>query len=183
MVRTGRHGAFAAQDWIERLIRPLPPGGAILDLGCGGGEPIARFLLDRGFAVTGIDLAQSQIDLARTRFPRGDWIRADMRKVALGRRFDAVIAWNSMTWLDHADQALMTTRAADWLEPGGYLLLSAEPDNDPTRDDYRTGSPYRADLEAANYSAAIARCGLIEVAHAAEDAACGGASVWLACKT
>ena len=177
-----RLGAFAARNWVERLILPLPPGASILDLGCGGGEPIARFLIDRGFAITGIDLAQSQIVLARTRFSQHVWLRADMRTVVLDDTFDAVIAWNSLTWFSHADQALMATRAAEWLKPEGRLLFNAQADHDTTVRDYRSGSPYRADLEAANYSAAIARRGLIEVAHVAEDPTCDGAGVWLARK-
>lgn len=182
MPERARHGAFAAQGWVERLIAPLPPGAAILDLGCGGGEPIARFLIDRSFAVTGVDLAASQIALASTRFPHHRWLRADMRTVALDETFDAVIAWNSLTWLGHADQALVATRAAGWLVPGGRLLFNAEADHDPSRGDYREGSPYRADLEAANYSAALARRGLVEEAHVAADPACDGAGVWLARK-
>ncbi|POA78124.1 class I SAM-dependent methyltransferase, partial [Pseudomonas protegens] len=43
-------------------------------------------------------------------------------------------------------------------------------------------TPYRADLEAANYSAAIEAGGLVEMAYVAEDASCGGAGVWLARK-
>lgn len=182
MAERQRPGAFAAHHWIERLVAPLAPGAAILDLGCGGGEPIARFLIDRGFAVTGVDLAGSQIELAATRFPRARWLRADMRTVALDGPFDAVIAWNSLTWLTHADQALVATRAAGWLASGGRLLFNAEADHDPMRGDYREGSPYRADLEAANYSAALTRRGLIEEAHVVADPACDGAGVWLARK-
>lgn len=177
-----RHGTFAAQTWVERLTAPLPTGAAILDLGCGGGEPIARFLIDRGFAITGVDLAASQIVVASTRFPRHRWLRADMRTVPLDETFHAVIAWNSLTWLSHTDQALVATRAAAWLAPGGRLLFNAESDHDPSRGDYREGSPYRVDLEAANYSAALVRRGLIEEAHVAADAACDGAGVWLARK-
>ena len=169
--------AFVARGWIERLVAPLPAGAEILDLGCGAGEPIARSLIDRGFAITGVDLAASQVGLAATRFPRHRWLRADMRTVVLDGTFDAVIAWNSLTWLSHADQALVATRAAAWLKPGGRLLFNAEADHDPTRGDYREGSPYRADLEAANYSAALARRGLIEEAHVPADPTCDGAGV------
>lgn len=171
---------FPAQPWIERLIAPLPRGAAILDLGCGGGEPIARFLIDRGLTVTGVDLAASQILLAETRFTRHRWLRGDMRSIVLDETFDAVIAWNSLTWLSHVDQALVATRAAGWLKPCGRLLFNAEADHDPTRQDYRGGSPYRADLEAADYSAALTRHGLIEEAHVAADPACDGAAIWLA---
>lgn len=182
MAKPIRPGAFEARDWIERMIEPLPRGGRILDLGCGAGEPIGRFLIARGHAVVGVDHAQSMINLAQTRFPRERWVKADIRTVTLDGQFDGVIAWNSLTWFTHADQALMARRAADWLKRGGRLLFNAPPDRDPTRDDYRSGTPYRADLEAANYSAAIQAGGLVEMAYVAEDASCGGAGVWLARK-
>lgn len=177
-----RHPGFAARAWIERLIAPLPAGAAILDLGCGGGEPIGRFLLDRGFAVTGVDAARSMIELARTRLPHGSWIQGDMRTVALDGVFDVVVAWNALTWLGQADQARMMTRSAAWLGHGGHLLFNAGSDRDPARDDYRSGTPYRADLEAVDYRTEIARCELIEIAHAAADATSGGADIWLARK-
>ncbi|RRB41828.1 class I SAM-dependent methyltransferase, partial [Escherichia coli] len=63
------------------MIEPLPRGGRILDLGCGAGEPIGRFLIARGHSVVGVDHAQSMINLAQTRFPRERWIKADMRTV------------------------------------------------------------------------------------------------------
>ncbi len=76
----------------------------------------------------------------------------------------------------------MATRAAEWLKRGGRLLFNVAPEPDTNRNDYRPGSPYRADLEAADYSAAIARRGLIEMAHVAADPTCDGAGVWLARK-
>lgn len=30
------------KSWLERFLAPLPPGSAVLDFGCGSGEPIAR---------------------------------------------------------------------------------------------------------------------------------------------
>ncbi len=176
----GRHGGFAAKGWVDRLLAPLSDGAAVLDLGCGDGQPVARYLLDRGFTVTGVDAAGSVIALATTRFPRGRWIKGDMRTIKLDETFDAVLAWNSLTWLSHDDRAAMAMRAATWLKPGGRMLFNAQADLDPSRRDYRDGSPYRADLEAANYSAAIARSGLTMIAHVVADPACEDAGVWLA---
>jgi len=33
--------------WREAFAKELSRGSAVLDLGCGGGEPIARFLVDQ----------------------------------------------------------------------------------------------------------------------------------------
>jgi 2-polyprenyl-3-methyl-5-hydroxy-6-metoxy-1,4-benzoquinol methylase len=160
--------AFAAQPWLDRFTAALPRGGAILDLGCGGGEPIARYLIDHGFRLTGIDSDAVAIGLARTRFPRDIWIHADMRIAVIDGQFDGIIAWDSLIGLSRADQAMMADRAALWLKPGGRLLFNAEGDgNDPGPIDV---------------SAAIARRGLIEMAHVAREPACGGTDVWLARK-
>ena len=43
------------RSWLDRFAAMLPEGGTILDIGCGVGEPIARYLIERGFAVTGVD--------------------------------------------------------------------------------------------------------------------------------
>ena len=64
----------------------------VLDVGCGWGRPVARFLLDRGMRVTGVDTSPSLIAAAQRDFPDAEWIVDDMRSMDLGRRFDAVIA-------------------------------------------------------------------------------------------
>jgi hypothetical protein len=41
--------------WLDRFSALLPRGASILDVGCGYGEPIAKYLVDKGFAVDEID--------------------------------------------------------------------------------------------------------------------------------
>jgi cyclopropane fatty-acyl-phospholipid synthase-like methyltransferase len=43
--------------WLDRFSTLLSQGASILDIGCGSGEPIARYLIDRGFAVDGVDVS------------------------------------------------------------------------------------------------------------------------------
>lgn len=151
------------QAWLDRLIMPLPRGTAILDLGCGGGEPIDRYLIDHGFHIVGLDSAAHLIDLARTRFPRERWLVGDMRTVVLDETFAAVVAWNSLHLLPGADQAAMAERAMAWLKPGGRLLLNASaaaPDRDGCR-------------------ATLTRRGMVEMAHVESDPSCDGADVSL----
>lgn len=117
-------GAFAERRQVERLVAPLPPGAAVLDVGCGSGEPIARFLAEAGYAVTGIDAAPRLLEFARRAVPAGTFIHGDMRTVRLDRTFDAVVAWDSVFHLPRADHGPMYARFRDWLRPGGRLLLS-----------------------------------------------------------
>lgn len=117
-------GTFAERRQVERLVAPLAPGASILDVGCGSGEPIGRFLADGGFAVTGIDLSPRLIEFARRALPGGTFIEGDMRTVRLDRTFDAVVAWDSVFHLPRADHAPVYARFHAWLRPQGRLLVS-----------------------------------------------------------
>ena len=66
---------------LEDLASLLPSEAAVLDLGCGAGVPVTRWLADRGFAVTGVDVSAKQLELARTDVPGGTFIKADMTEV------------------------------------------------------------------------------------------------------
>ena len=65
--------AGAALDDLEAEIvdRHLPPGGRILDLGCGGGREAFGFAR-RGFRVVGVDLSAPLIERARAAANGGD---------------------------------------------------------------------------------------------------------------
>jgi len=43
------------KSWLDQFLRLVPPGGSILDIGCGSAEPIARFFIEQGYEVTGAD--------------------------------------------------------------------------------------------------------------------------------
>src|SRR5262249_4467796 len=59
--------------WLDRAIALMPSAGAVLDIGCGMAEPIASYLVNCGFTVTGIDSSSSMIALCRARFPDHQW--------------------------------------------------------------------------------------------------------------
>jgi SAM-dependent methyltransferase len=44
-------------DWLDRFRDLLSPRPAVLDLGCGSGEPMARHLIEQGCDLTGMDTA------------------------------------------------------------------------------------------------------------------------------
>jgi SAM-dependent methyltransferase len=111
--------------WLERFAALLPPDAAVLDLGCGPGVPIARWLASRGFRVTGIDAAPSMIELARTSLPAQTWHVADMRDLDLGQRFAGILAWDSFFHLDAAAQrAMFAVFAAHALVGAGLMFTS-----------------------------------------------------------
>ena len=57
------------KTWLDRFLGLLPAQAKILDLGCGSGRPIAAYLLQHGHQLTGVDSADSMLEMAREHFP------------------------------------------------------------------------------------------------------------------
>lgn len=166
--------------WLDRLRAIMPDGATVLDLGCGSGEPVARYLIEAGHRVTGVDSSPTLIDLCRSRFPAGTWIVADMRDPGLGRRFGGIIAWNSFFHLTPDDQRAMFAVFRDHAEPGAALMFTSGPRAGEAIGSYQGEALYHASLDAADYEALLAAYGFSVVQHVVEDADCGGLTVWLA---
>lgn len=178
-----RQTAFPEAGWMARFRDLLPARPAeILDLGCGMGEPVARFFIEAGHRVTGIDTAPSLIALCRARFPAHDWQVADMRTLAPGRRFDGVLAWNSFFHLTPDDQRAMIPAFAAHARPGAPLMFTSGPDAGEAIGQFGGDPLYHASLAPADYRARLDAAGFDVVAFVPEDATCGGLTVWLAAK-
>lgn len=168
--------------WLDRFSALLPAGGSVLDLGCGMGEPIARYLIGRGFAVVGVDSSPSLLALARRRFPDQQWIDADMRRVELGRRFDGVLAWHSLFHLRADDQRAMFPRFAAHAARGAALMFTSGPEAGEAIGKWRGEPLYHASLEPAEYERLLQANGFAAIDRRLRDPDCGEATVWLARK-
>lgn len=49
--------------YLDLLQTHIPAKGNVLDVGCGTGEPIAQFLIEHGYQVTGIGASKKMIAL------------------------------------------------------------------------------------------------------------------------
>lgn len=168
------------KPWLDRFLVHVPKAGHVLDLGCGAGEPIARYVADQGRAVTGTDFSAAMLALARSRLPHGRWIEADMRGIDLGERFDGIVAWDSFFHLTHDEQRALIPRLADHLRPGGALLLTVGPQAGEVLGLVGGEPVYHASLSSAEYAARLSDAGLSIVSFVPDDPECGGHSVLLA---
>ncbi|HEY0113994.1 MAG TPA: class I SAM-dependent methyltransferase [Allosphingosinicella sp.] len=166
--------------WLERFSEMLPHGGTILDIGCGMGEPMAAWLIERGFSVTGLDSSPSLIAMCRRRFPEQEWIVGDMRRTALGRRFDGLIAWHSFFHLPQGEQRATFPRFSAHAAAGAALMFTSGPCAGETLGEWQGEPLYHASLDAAEYQALLAENGFSVRQHAAKDPDCGDATIWLA---
>ncbi|MFG2512560.1 class I SAM-dependent methyltransferase [Streptomyces sp. NPDC048584] len=113
------------QSLLGDLCRQIPAGGTVLDLGCGGGVPVARTLAAAGYRVTGIDISEVQIRRARERVPHAEFIRGDATAVSFGAAsFDAVVSFFALIQIPLAEQPPLLRKTAGWLRPGGCFVAT-----------------------------------------------------------
>ena len=169
------------RPYLEKAAALAPPPGGVLDLGCGSGEPIARFFAERGYRVTGVDAAHEMLEIARARFPQMTWHQGDMRRLDLAETFEIVIAWDSFFHLPPGDQRAMFATFARHTAPGGVLLFtSGLREGEEVGGDLFGDPLYHASLDTREYAERLDRNGYDVVLHRAEDPDCGGHTVWLA---
>ena len=167
------------REWMERFVALLPSGGSVLDVGCGSGQPIARHLLERGFAVVGVDSSPTLISRCRSRFPKAEWIVTDMRTLSIHRRFEGLIAWDSFFHLSHEDQRAMFAVFREHAASGAPLLFTTGTGHGEATGSFQGESLYHASLSRGEYEALLALYGFRVLAHVVEDPRCGRHTVWL----
>ena len=165
--------------WLDRMLA-YAPGRRVLDLGCGSGAPIATYLADRRAQVTGVDGAEAMLALFRANLPGAEAVRADMRRLSLGRRFDAIVAWNSFFHLSPDDQRPMFATFAEHAAPRGVLLFTSGPEASEPIGDVEGEPVYHASLDPDDYESLLDGAGFELLAFVPEDPDCAGHSVWLA---
>ena len=164
-----RSKALFEARWLARFTASLRPGERVVDLGCGTGDPIARWFMAKGFDVTGVDFSDAMLAIARDRWPDGDWRHADMREFDLGQIFDGIIAWNSFFHLTAEEQKGCIARMARHLRSGGMLMLTVGPRAGEESGTVGTELVYHASLSPAEYAQCLEENGLRMTGFLAED--------------
>jgi SAM-dependent methyltransferase len=169
------------KPWHDRFVAALPGGEAtVLDLGCGSGFPVAKYMAECGLHVTGVDSSPTLISLCRERLPEHDWLVEDMRLLKLPRKFDGVLAWDSFFHLTPDDQRRMFDVFAQHATPSAVLMFNSGPAHGEVIGAYRGDPLYHASLNPGEYIALLGSIGFEVVAHAVEDLQTGGGrTVWL----
>jgi SAM-dependent methyltransferase len=176
-----RTGSVMERPYLERAASLAPPPGRVLDVGCGSGEPIARYFVETGYAVTGIDFVDQMLSMCRSRFPGMMWRSMDMRDLELPDRFDIVIAWDSFFHLSPDDQRATFPRLSRHTAAGGvFMFTSGTTEGAAVGGDLFGDRLYHGSLDTDEYARLLDRHGYDVVLHNVEDVACGGHTVWIA---
>ncbi len=110
---------------VQRAFRELAPGSRVLDVGCGPGLPITRYLVEQGFAVTGVDVSAEQLRIAAQRVPEADLREGDICELDfVDDAFGGIVAWDSVFHVPRAKHGALFGKFARWLRPGGRVLVT-----------------------------------------------------------
>jgi SAM-dependent methyltransferase len=115
-------GATTASPYIDDVLADLEPGTA-LDAGCGEGTEAIR-LAARGWTVIGADISAEALARAAENAEAAgagvQWIEADLGVWLPYERFDLVTTFYAHPAMP---QLAFYERIADWVAPGGTLLI------------------------------------------------------------
>jgi SAM-dependent methyltransferase len=97
----------------------VPPGLAVLELGCATGDLLAAVEPGRG---VGVDLAPRMVEKARGKYPAMDFVEADATFFDTPERFDCILINNLLEYVEDIQSLLRNCRRL--LKPRGRLLIS-----------------------------------------------------------
>jgi 2-polyprenyl-3-methyl-5-hydroxy-6-metoxy-1,4-benzoquinol methylase len=144
---------------VRKWARTLPPGAAVIDLGCGSGIPITQILVTEGLNVWAVDASPSLVLAFQQNLPSTPVACEAVEDSAFfGRTFDAALAWGLLFLLSPEQQQLLLQRIAHSLNPRGRLLFTA-PAKPALWNDVMTGLQSRS-LGAEEYKTQLHSLGL-----------------------
>jgi SAM-dependent methyltransferase len=113
----------ARQRFALQIVEAaLPRGSKILDAGCGPGEMAAQ-LMQRGYEVWGLDIAEPMVRRARERCRANRFRVGDIERIPFPvNTFDGVVCLGVVEYLDTDAKALREIERV--LKPGGKAVVS-----------------------------------------------------------
>jgi ubiquinone/menaquinone biosynthesis C-methylase UbiE len=111
-------------DYCESFINLLVKGSEVLDLGCGPGTD-SKTLIQHGLAVTGIDLSDELIRIARENNPQGEFLQGNMLDLPFDdEKFDGLFAKASLLHLKQVNVPKALQEIVRVVKPGAIVHIA-----------------------------------------------------------
>ena len=99
----------------------LKPGMKVLDVGCGTGIYSKR-LVERGCLVTGVDISDEMLDIARKKVPEAKFVNTSVYAVPFPKdHFDLIFSMATFEFIHHASAAYFEMKRV--ARPGAQIFV------------------------------------------------------------
>lgn len=105
----------------------IEPGQSVLEIGCGTGS-LAALMVERGAEVTGIDVSENMLAVARENAPRAKLLHmtaTEIDRLPPGA-FDAIVSTLVFSELSEDELDFVLRATGKLLKPGGKLIVADE---------------------------------------------------------
>lgn len=108
------------KEIISELLKEIPKE-KMLELGCGTGHWTEVFI-DQGFKVTGIDISEAMLSIARGKNLDAELRMANSESLPfVGESFDSIASITMLEFIENQEKAIHEMFRV--LKPGGYLIM------------------------------------------------------------
>ena len=110
---------------LDKFVDLLPKNGHVLDVGCGAGIPTGKYLVGRDLKVTGIDISDTMLEMARKNVPEANFINKDMNNLDFNENsFDGIISVYALFHVPKKNHPNIFEQFFKILRSGGILLIN-----------------------------------------------------------
>lgn len=117
-------GSDYGMKQLELALQFVQHKNSALDIGCGSGGRMIDKLIQDGFEVTGIDASSKMIELAQKKHPESEFLNENIITWETDKRFDFIIAWDSLFHLPLNEQKNVLNKICEMLNPEGIFIYT-----------------------------------------------------------
>ena len=117
-------GSDYGMDYVRRAMDLAKEKCRVLDIGCGSTGRVIDEARRRGFEITSLDLSSEMIRIAREKHPDALFIQTDFAEWQADRKYDLIIAWDSVFHAPIDQQEAITKKMCGLLEDEGLSCSS-----------------------------------------------------------
>jgi ubiquinone/menaquinone biosynthesis C-methylase UbiE len=127
---------FNNEKELDYFIELLPKSGKILDVGCGSGYG-ARYLVEKGYSVIGVDISEKMLEIAKKNVPEAEFIEADMTKLTFpDNSFDGIVSLYAIFHVSREKHKTLFQDLHRMLKKKGILFFCTNYNESEETDDY-----------------------------------------------
>ena len=116
---------FSNTKELEAFTSLLPRNAKVVDVGCGAGVPVTKFLVDSGLSVTGVDFSESMLNLATKNVPEATFVKQNMTELDFkDDTFDGLTACYAIIHVPREKHGPLFQTFHRILKPNGIMLIT-----------------------------------------------------------